>query len=47
MPVIHRDQHIRRIALDLAVKHFQDLEAEPADVLETAKTWAKWIRSGD
>lgn len=47
MPVIHRDQHIRRLGLELAVRYFQDLESEPDEVLTTAKTWAQWIRSGD
>lgn len=42
-----RDQYIRRGALDLAVRHFQDLEVEPAEVLATAKAWAEWIRVGD
>lgn len=46
MPVIHRDQHIRRLGLELAVRFFQDLEVEPGEVLTTAKTWAAWIRSG-
>jgi hypothetical protein len=49
MPVIHRDQHIRRIALDLAVKFYASdtTPVDPDDVLNVAKDWAKWIRSGD
>lgn len=45
-PPLSRDQHCRRVALDLAVKHWADLDCKPAEVLETAQTWATWIRTG-
>lgn len=43
---LSREQHIRRVALELAVKHHADLDCQPDDVLTAAKTWAHWVRTG-
>jgi len=44
--ILDRTQHMRRTALELSVRHYADLECKASEVLETAKTWANWIRTG-
>ena len=39
-------QLIRHAALTLAITHYTDLECEPHEVLETARQWADWIKTG-
>lgn len=43
---LDRHQHMRRVALELAVRHYHDLECTPEEVLGTAKAWNHWIRTG-
>lgn len=48
MPVVTRDQHIRRLGLELALKFYADdpQDRTDRDVLGTAQDFSRYIRSG-